>query len=337
MPPKHDADAIHSFMQGLPSSLNLGGNRRRWPKWLFRSDHVENTATILNSGSLLSRAAAESANVIIKDSGSPGHVGELSAEHRRYVRLYFRPRTPTQFVNEGIRPSDKIRYDAHMPVPVYLLFSSSLLTETGVRFSLGRLTSTTKVGDSATFLKQMDFKDIYHNTSVGALGESQTRSRILNARHSEVLVKDQLSLDHLKRIVCRSGPERDTLLNLLDPAAAERWAKKVMVDDGRGMLFFRGGNFCQGSASFRTGIAIHVSSVSRSAVERPISSFGSEWTRNLWSRKHEDRNFTVSTAPLKLSIPSSEPLKDYRVQVQLNGDMALLGLFERNDFYEGLF
>ncbi len=154
---------------------------------------------------------------------------------------------------QGIRPTSKIRHDAHMPVPVHLLFSSSLLTETGVEFSRGRLTGTAQVGDSATFLKGMNFKDIYRNTSVGRVGESQTRSEILNARHSEVLIKDQLYLDRLKCIVCRSGSERDTLLNLLDSAAAARWSKKVMVDDGRGLLFFKWGTFVKEYAGIAAG------------------------------------------------------------------------------------
>lgn len=124
---KHDADEILEHMQQLPSSLGLDRSRRFWSRWLFRSDHVENAAKILNSSRLLSRAAAERGGLIPVDSGSPQYVGQLSPRHRNLVRLYFRPRTPTQYANEGIRPRGRVQYDAHMPVPVYLLFSASLL------------------------------------------------------------------------------------------------------------------------------------------------------------------------------------------------------------------
>lgn len=108
MPLKRDADSILAFMQGLASDLGLDDNRKRWPIWLFRSDHVENTAAILNGGELLSRALAEQQGLIVKDSASQQHIDELTQSQRRYVRLYFRPRTPTQFRNEGIRPESEI-------------------------------------------------------------------------------------------------------------------------------------------------------------------------------------------------------------------------------------
>ena len=137
LPLKHDADSIQAFMQGLASTLGLDDKHRWWPNWLYRSDHVENAAEILNTGELLSRSAAELSDRIVKDSASQQHVDELTESQRSYVRLYFRPRTPTQYRNEGIRPDGKIWNGAHMPVPVYLLFGSQLLQETGVRFCEG--------------------------------------------------------------------------------------------------------------------------------------------------------------------------------------------------------
>ena len=227
MPRKADADEILEHMQQLPSSLRLDRNRRFWPNWLFRSDHVENATEILNSGRLLSRAAAERGNLLRVDSGSPHYVGRLSRRHRSLVRLYFRPQTPTQYANEGIRPRHMIEYEAHMPVPVYLLFASSLLAEQGVCFTKGRLNEAAAVGDSAEFLKSIDFRDVYHDGAVGP-----RRSTILNARHSEVVVENELSLDKLKHIVCRSAPgTRDAP----EPALGECSAAMVDEDShGRG-------------------------------------------------------------------------------------------------------
>ena len=235
MPLKADADAILEHMQQLPSSLGMDGNRRFWPRWLFRSDHVENAAEILNSGRLLSRAAAEDGDLVRTDSGSPEYVGQLSSRHRNLVRLYLRPRTPTQYVNEGIRPRGRIEYGAHMPVPVYLLFATSLLAEEGVFFTKGRLAQGTEVGDSAEFLKSIAFGDVYHDGGVGRVGESGRRSTILNARHSEVVIEDELPLDELRHIVCRSEAERETLLNLLSPQARRQWIRKIQVAAGPSM------------------------------------------------------------------------------------------------------
>ncbi|MDE0534043.1 MAG: DarT ssDNA thymidine ADP-ribosyltransferase family protein [Albidovulum sp.] len=150
---KRDADNIWAFMQELPSELRLDKNRRWWPFWLFRSDHVENAAAILNSGELLSRAGAAIRGLIVKDSASQQHINQLDQCLIRFVRLYFRPRTPTRYSNKGVRPVDRIKFCAHMPVPVYLLFISRLLLETGVLFSRGRLTSNASVGEPAGDLK----------------------------------------------------------------------------------------------------------------------------------------------------------------------------------------
>jgi hypothetical protein len=91
-------------MAALEAGLKARDQSRGWwPKWVYRSDHVENAAQILNSGRLLSRAAALQQNSIKKDAASQSHVSTLAPRQRRYVRLYFRPMTPTQYTNEGIR------------------------------------------------------------------------------------------------------------------------------------------------------------------------------------------------------------------------------------------
>ena len=249
MPLKADAEEILEYMQQLPSSLGLDRNRRWWWCWLYRSDHVENAAEILNSGRLLSRAAAEKRQVIRVDSGAPHYVGQLTKKHRNLVRLYFRPRTPTQYTNEGIRPREELEYGVQMPVPVYLLFAVSLLGEEGMDFTKGRLEQGTAVGGSAEFLKSIDFGDVYHDSGVGSLGNSR-RPEILNARHSEVVVKNELSLDKLKHIVCRSPAERETLLNLLTPEASARWLKMIRVDEGDRRMFEKRGTFVKKARLF---------------------------------------------------------------------------------------
>ena len=325
MPRKADADEILKHVQELPSSLGLDGNRDFWPNWVFRSDHVENAADILNSGRLLSRAAAEQGNLIRVDSGSPHYVGRLSKRHRNLVRLYFRPRTPTQYVNEGIRPRGRIQYDAHMPVPVYLLFSSSLLADQGVYFTKGRLTQGTVVGDSAEFLKSIDFRDVYHDRAVGRLGESERRSTILNARHSEVVVENELRLDKLKHIVCRSAPERETLLNLLSPEARRHWVRRIHVEEGHRRLFEKQGTFVQRADLSNTESRFLFYSNIVPDMRGPFD-LSIEWSVNGQSGGVRQENFTVSNRPLVYSLNRSFPR--YSVRTLLDGNLAYLGKFD---------
>ena len=324
---KPDAEDIRAHMRGLAASLRLRGPRSGWPNWLFRSDHVENTAAILNSGKLLSRAAAESDQLIVKDSGSPNLIRQLTSEHRRYVRLYFRPRTPTQYVNEGIRPAHKIQYEAHMPVPVYLLFSASLLMEEGVRFTRGRLTNSAEIGETASFLRNTQFGDVYHEGGVGRWGESPRRPSILNARHAEVLVKDELPLDHVKHIVCRSAPERDTLLNLLTSKVRTRWIKQIHVDEGRNLLFEKRGTFVQDANLSSDGSHFVFYSNTPSDMRGPFE-LQIEWISDSYLNPHTNSKFMVTNHPEEFKFKNALP--KYRVRVTLNGDLAYLGEFDND-------
>lgn len=325
MPLKRDAEEIQNHMLGLASNLRLDGNRKWWPNWLFRSDHVENAAKIINSGKLLSRSAAERHSLIVKDSGSPQHIAQLSPGHRDYVRLYFRPRTPTQYANEGIRPNGRIQYGAHMPVPVYLLFSSSLLMCSGVSFTRGCLTSLTQMGSSARFLKDMKFDDIYHDSGVGWVGESNRRSTILNARHSEVLVKNELPLDQVRHIVCRSAAERETLVNLLSRTARSQWLKRVHVDEGRRRLFQKRGTFVQvADLSSRGSRFVFYPNIERN-MRGPFSLY-IEWRRGDQHRVHRNQDFHVTTEPLQFQFPN--PMAKYTVRITLNEDTAYVGQFD---------
>ena len=319
-------------MQRLASELNLDKNRERWPNWLYRSDHVENTAAILNSGELLSRAAAKSDNLIIKDCASQEHLGELSEDQLHYVRLYFRPRTPTQYSNEGIRPKDAIKYGAHMPVPVYLLFSSSLLEQFGVKFCCGRLVGKTKLWETSDDLAKMNFRQVYHSSSVGPQG-TKDRDQILFARHSEAIVKDRLSLDLLKHIVCRSTPERDTLLSLLKPETRAKWAKKMRVDDGSRRMFHRNlGTFVKEAHHTNHGsqFTFQVSEVKyRGPFKLKVT-----WQGRTQRVSHICEDFNVSKTPLKLPVPNNLVLPNYKVSLRLNGDLAYSGFYSSEDPFQ---
>lgn len=332
---KADFEDIREHMRKLGLRFREDNKRRYWHHWLYRSDHVESAAKILNSGRVLSRARAKAENGIQLDAGSPSHIAELLPQQRHLVRLYFRPRTPTQYANEGIRPRNMIDHEAHMPVPVYLLFSSSLLEEEGVAFSDGRLTRSARVGDSAEFLKSLNFDHIYHDSSVGRPGSSTVRSEILNARNSEVLVRDQLGLEHLRHIVCRSGPERETLSTLLEAATYERWKSKLQVDGGLRRLFYKRATFVQRaelSANFSGFVFFSdIDQRMRGPFELRI-----EWRdggKTLSTK--EEKDFTVRGH--RIDFPLNRNLSEYQVIVRLNGDLAYWGKFREDNAADILF
>ena len=98
--------------------------RSWWPNFLFHYTALENAVSILESGALYSRDKAKSRGLLGTDSASASVLARTSDAYKGYARLYFRPKTPTQYSNEGIRPHGSLVHDAHCPVPVFLLFDS---------------------------------------------------------------------------------------------------------------------------------------------------------------------------------------------------------------------
>jgi hypothetical protein len=320
MPAKPDGPQIAAFMKALEKSLD--GARNWWPRYVFRSEDVENAARVLNAGELLSRTEARRRGVLTKDCASKGVIGGLPDAEQDWVRLYFRPRAPTQYRNEGIRPVAKWEYDSHMPVPVYLLFKSApVLGEEGTRFTRGRLRALSPVGSDLAFLQSIPFDDVYHDKGTG-----KRTAEIVDARHAEVLVQRRLPLDHVRYVVCRSAPERDTLLSLLDQAALARWRPSTIVQAGQRFFYKRG---------------THVQEVllepeySRFTFAAPIApdwrgpfALRIDWKFPDGSTAHYERDpYSVDTnPPLRLSL--GDHYSRYEVRLTLNGDLAYQGRFE---------
>lgn len=132
------------------------------------------------------------------------------------VRLYFRPRTPTFYRNEGIQPRERRSSDddAHCPLPVALLFDAKLvLGQEGVRWSreaLSRHIEHPWLGSDASSLEAMPFERIYDESYVPA-----DRRDLRGPRQAEVIVPERLSLEGLQEIVVRSEADRQTLHTVL--------------------------------------------------------------------------------------------------------------------------
>jgi ssDNA thymidine ADP-ribosyltransferase, DarT len=218
----------------------LIAHRQRWsdhplhidapwvPKYLYHFTDVKNAAAILQSGELLSRNEAIQRNVMVHDNAS-SHVIEVTPPlHRDFARLYFRPRTPTQFHNEGIRPVAARTFDkAHCPVPVFLLFD---LVETlaldGVMFSDGNMAAGHVVfSEQSDVFAKIPFELVYHE---GPIDPQLRAKNVIHHRHAEVLAPRALSLNTLKWIGCRSNAERESLLHLLG-ATYSIWEKRISV------------------------------------------------------------------------------------------------------------
>lgn len=234
---KPDAVRIERHWGALRSASWLGPARKWWPGFIFHFTDVVNAVKIIEAGKLLCRHQAQ----IGRDSASSQVIDQTDEVWKGYVRLYFRPRTPTQYRNEGFRPQSRLGLlGAHCPMPVFFLFDAlTLLTAAPTKFSDGNLAANdTRVGEDAAFLESIPFEKVYHD---GPLGETEKRN-IVYHRHAEVLVPGELDLTGLKWIVCRSEAELRTLRCLLSATSWEAYYARTVI---KRHLFNRTWNFVE--------------------------------------------------------------------------------------------
>lgn len=201
-------------------------HRRYWPGCLFHHAPLENAVAILTSGMLRSRN--DPANHCPRDVAAR-EVNAARAHAHDRVRLYFRPKTPTQYHIEGIRKPGECKFgeETHAPVLVMLILDAQrILTLPGTQFCDRNMQRGDAVpGDSEDYFAAIPFDKVYHEGPTGG------DELITSHRCAEVLPTSPLDLEQcLRAIFLRSEPERDTLLNLLGGRRA-LWAEKCYVSD----------------------------------------------------------------------------------------------------------
>ncbi|MBW1678253.1 MAG: DUF4433 domain-containing protein [Deltaproteobacteria bacterium] len=229
-------DDIKNKIEELSKSLNPRG-LHWWPKYLYHSTDVHNASGILKSGYLYSRAEAQKQGLMIVDNASPEIIDHTDLASLRNARLYFRPRTPTQYNNEGIRPLNNRSLNAHCPIPIFLCFDAlKVLSLDETRFSDGNMASQkASCSDAREFYLRIPFEHVFHE---GPFSED-ARDSIIFHRHAEVLVPNSLQIDNfLRYIICRSTAERQTFLALLSNRIPRKWKDNIHLDN-KSRFFYR--------------------------------------------------------------------------------------------------
>ena len=201
-----------------------------WPKFVYHFTSIQNALNILETGKLYSRRAVIQHGLMLTDNASPTVIAKTKTEHQDFVRLYFRPRTPTQYNNEGIRPSvDRPLGGAHCDVPIFFCFGAqNILSLDDANFSNGNMgSSQVKYGDTLDFFESIPFEYVFHNGKFSP----ELRDAIVFHRNAEILLPQQLDLEHLKWLVCRSAAERQMFLYLLPIPLRRQWHHKIRLSE----------------------------------------------------------------------------------------------------------
>lgn len=200
------------------------------PKFVYHFTELANAVSILESGSLYSRYMAEKLELMKNENASSDVIGNTLEKYKRFARLYFRPRTPTQYHNEGIRPQSERYGTAHCAVPFFFAFDKlKTLSLPGVHLSNGNVAKpSVVVRPAGEYFENIPFDKVFHYGRVDMMCDSD----IIFHRHAEILVPKVLKLDEsLAWIGCRSHAERQTLISLLSRQSRSKYLHLIRIAD----------------------------------------------------------------------------------------------------------
>jgi len=332
MPVKRNAQALRAFLRGLAEQDWVRRTERRWwPHFVFHYTDIRNAVQILEDGVLFSRLQAERRRKLAVSSGSKVVLAGTSHDIKDYVRLYFRPKTPTQYHAEGIHSAQSLvnsRFpDAHCPVPVFFLFDAvAILSQPGCRFSdRGLAGHDYQLGSTLNDLRQLPWKKIYHNSWIDR-SDPDSAHEIVACRNAEVIVPQQLDLGDLRFVYCRSEAEKETLMHLLPPATRRQYQSKIFAS-ARSDPFFRKRTFIESAALMSEGIRLRFSPDTE--CPGPFRLQIELTTAKSITREIPD----FKLGPLnEYSIRFRRALSKYRVRVMLDEHLVYANAYEEVEF-----
>ena len=326
---KPDADQIRDVLKNLASQDWVKRTERRWwPAFVFHYTDIMNAVGILRDGYVYSRKYLEDNARLVVSSGSPSVLAGTNIAIKDCVRLYFVPKTPTQYWAEGIYSQatlSKSKYpEAHCPVPVFFLFhSAKILARGDCRFSDGNLASgKAQTLSTAGELEQLPWNKVYHT---GRIDYSRAEnSDIVFRRCAEVIVPRKLDLGALRYIYCRSEAERESLLYLLPPHLRKQYRGRV-ISSTRSDLFCRRQTFIETVSLSSEAASFHFSPDTASPgpfhlrIDLTVGSTG-------YRRDAEDFKLEkpyVLVIPLPLVVAPA-----YTIRLSLDGHLAYANTYK---------
>lgn len=177
-----------------------------------------------------------------QDNASEKIIEQTDSLYKNYVRLYFRPKTPTKYHNEGFKTEEQLaisQLNAQCSIPVFLFLDiRKLLAHPYSSFtdrSLA-LSAPHKIYSTPEEFNKLPFDKIYHD---GALNEAEKRE-IIGHRQAEIIFPESLPIeDYLKKIIVRTPAEKETLLTLMSDELKRKYEDYIQIDSSKNIFFSR--------------------------------------------------------------------------------------------------
>lgn len=326
--------ATRRFLVGAQVTLNRTTAeevaRADWGEYLYHQLPLAHALSVLKSGFLLSRDSAKAEGLITHDAASASVIAQ-SQRLAPFARLYFRPRTPTHFRWEGIKPADDTGpyCDVHCPMPFTLRFAARpVLSMQDVLFTASSPArpDVDLISDPRK-LAGIDWRLVYHDH---AMPQDPVKKRdIVGARGAEVLVPDKLTTSYLHSIVARSPAERDTLVGRMTEDIWERWADRVIVNTSKTRCYHESRVFVDTVAMHGSSITVRFGGSATRLRTYDVSFRGRPRGANTWL-PWRTVPYTLSST---LQIDAISLDNGLRLQIKIEGHLAFDGLLHGRTIY----
>jgi len=282
------------------------GARYWWTYFLFYFTDIHNVAQMLQHEEIL----------------SPHEAGEdFHSRWDKFVRLYFRPRTPGLFRCEGFRPVGKQGRD-YFPIPVYLLFDfEAVICHPKSRFSDGNPAQTKKTYKSLSYFRDMPFDLIYHDSWF----MPDEREEIMRSREAQVLIPDRMGLESLQFIWVRSNAEYETLKSLVSGDVWRKWRDKITARRDF-QLFNQKWVFVEDVQMTETDVRFRFNPCEKQGDCAPFHVQALVTHEDTVLHQWDDEAFEFDGTDLVLRLPDEQ--HDYQVQLLLDGELAYAGDYQ---------
>jgi TIR domain-containing protein/ssDNA thymidine ADP-ribosyltransferase DarT-like protein len=299
---KRTAPSFRRYLRQLRGEEWLGA-RFWWTYFLFNFTDIHSLVNILQAEEL-SSAFAEG-----KD---------FNTRWDKFVRLYFRPRTPDLYHVEGFRHALQATVSNYTPIPTYLLFDlEAVILQTDTRFSDGNPQKTKKTYKTAAYLRDMPFEQIYHDSWF----MPDEREEIMRYREAQVLIPERIGLEALQLIWLRSPAEYETLHQLMPPQLWQKWSDKITARSDY-HLFNNKRVYVQNAVLQSDSIRLRFNPCQRDC-EPFVASAMIEYADGETIEWQEDA--FLPERDLLINLPQK---KAYSVQFLLDGDLAYAGKYQ---------
>lgn len=166
----------------------------------------ENFVKVMQSGKLYCRSKMEQGE--FHDAAMTDCISHGGAWIQDYVRMYWREKTPTNYMNEGIK---SVEEGFHMPIPVFLIFDYKIASHDNVWFADRNATkSDCEAANDIKYAYEWDWESVF-NKDQTIIPNDYLKSR----RCAEFLYEGELSTKYLKKIVFRSQADLKRAINVL--------------------------------------------------------------------------------------------------------------------------